>query len=108
MRHIGFQQLLYRCWRVLSLETVKNLPPEIGIRPKGPAGEQMITFDSVVALADRHFCGDQADVADVVLRTGVMAAGEMDVERRVDPNPRLAPVGNGGGVALGIGSGEFA
>ena len=37
----------------------------------------------------------QADVADVVLRAGVRAAGQMDIDRSIEREARLAPLGNG-------------
>ena len=81
---------------------------DVGVGAKTSAGEQMITLDRVVALADRHFCGDQADIADVMLRAGMVAPGEMDVEGRLDLDPALAPVADLGGMTLGVRGGEFA
>src|ERR1700704_4574205 len=78
------------------------------MRPKTNTGEQMIALDSLVILADRHFCSDQADIADVMLRAGMVAAGEMDVERRVDRHARFAPVADFSGVALGVRGRELA
>ena len=43
-----------------------------------------------------------------MLRAGMMAAGEVDVERRVDLDARLAPVADLVGVTLGIGGREPA
>lgn len=43
----------------------------------------MIAFDGVL-LVDRHPRPDQPDIADVVLRAGMVAAGEMDVEQGLD------------------------
>src|SRR5438045_4673318 len=68
----------------------------------------MVTLDGIGILADIDLCGNQADVADVMLRTGVVAAGEMDVERRIDLDPRLAPVANPGRMQLGVRRREFA
>src|ERR1700754_5300115 len=100
MRQGRPQQFLDRLWRVFGLEVVIDLLPDIGMRSKTAAGEQVIALHGVITLADRHFCGDQADIADVVLRAGMVAAGEMDVERRVDRYARLAPVADLRGVAL--------
>src|SRR6202012_1433274 len=108
MRQIGFQQLLDGLRRVLRLEVVVDLLPDIGVRAKAAAREQMIALDRVVLLADGYLGGDQTDIADVMLRTGMVAAGDMDVEWRVDFYPRLTPVADLGGVALGIGCREFA
>src|SRR4051794_3518508 len=84
MREISLQQSLDCPGRVLGLEVVKNLLPQTGVRPKTATCEQMIAIDGVIAFAGRHLCSDQADVADKMLRTRMVAAGEMDVERRVD------------------------
>jgi hypothetical protein len=43
-----------------------------------------------------------------MLGAGMVAAGQVDIQRRVDFDPRLAPVANFGGVALGIGRRELA
>src|SRR5258705_8215200 len=98
MREICFQQLLDRLRRLLRLEVVVDLLPDIGIGAEPSAGEQVIAFDGVVLLADGHFGADQAYIADVMLRAGMMAAREMNIERGVDGNPRLAPVTDRGGM----------
>src|SRR2546429_5008852 len=43
-----------------------------------------------------------------MLRTGVMASGEMDVDGRVECDAVLAPACDLLGMPLGIGGGEFA
>src|SRR3974377_342947 len=43
-----------------------------------------------------------------MLRAGVMAAGEMHVDRRVELHARLAPRSDFFGMALSVGGGEFA
>src|SRR6267378_3989510 len=108
MREICFQQFFDGLWRVLSPEVVINLLPYIGIRTEPASCEQMIALDGILFLADRHLRADQADIADVMLRAGMVAAGEMDVERRVDRHPRLAPVADRSRMALGIGRRKFA
>src|SRR5258708_3453612 len=102
MRQIGFQQLLDGLRRVFRLEIVIDLLPDIGVRTEPSASEQMIAFDGVVLLTDRHLRGDQADIADVMLRAGMVATGKMDVERGVDIDPRLAPVADRSRMALGV------
>src|SRR3954463_6023908 len=108
MREIGLQQSLDRLRRVFRLEVVIDLLPDIGVRTKAATGEQMITLDRIDILADIHLRGDQADIADVVLRAGVMAAGDVDVERRLDVDARLAPVADLGGMKLGVRRGKPA
>src|SRR5258708_25603459 len=100
MCEIGFQEFFHGFWRVLRFEVVIDLLPDLGIRTESSTGEQMITFDGVVRLANRYFRGDQADITDVMLRAGMMAAGQMDVQRRVDLNPRLPPVTDFSSVPL--------
>src|SRR3954468_9561287 len=108
MREIGLEQLLNGFRRIFGLEVAINFLTQLGVRPKAAAGKQMIYLDAVAALPGGHLRRDQADVADKMLRAGVMAAGEMDVERRIDLDARLAPFADRGGVALGVGSGELA
>src|ERR1700730_18421562 len=108
MREIRFQQFFHGLWRVLGLEIMKNLLPDIGLGAEAAAGEQMIALNGVILLADRYLGGDQADIADVMLRAGMVATGDMNVERRVDVDPRFAPVADRGGVALGVGCRELA
>jgi hypothetical protein len=108
MREIGFQKFLDGLRRVFGFEVVIDLPPNIGIRAERSAGKQVIAFDGVIALTDRHFRTDQADVADVMLRAGMVAAGQMNVQRCVDGHPWLAPVADLGRMALGIGRRELA
>ena len=52
MREIGLQQPLDGLRRILRLEVVIDLLPDIGIRTKAAAGEQMIALDRIVILAD--------------------------------------------------------
>ena len=52
---------------------------------------------------------DQADIADVVLGAGMMAAGEMDVDRRVERRRAASHHARDlGGMLLGVGGGELA
>src|SRR5207237_6784785 len=87
---------------ILGLEVVIDLLPDIGIRTKAAAGEQMIALDGIDVLADIHLRGDQPDIADVMLCAGMMATGDVYVERRVDVDARLAPVADLGGMTLGV------
>src|SRR5690242_13313345 len=108
MPKIGLQQPLDGLWRVFRLDVAIDLLPDLGLRPEAPACDEMIAFDGILALAGRHLRREQADVADVMLRAGMVAAGQMDVERRVDLDARFAPVGNISGMELGVGGRELA
>src|SRR3974390_111962 len=108
VRQIGLEQFLNRLRRVLRLEVAVDLLPDIGIGPESSAGEQVIALDRVIALADGHFGGDQADVAVVVGGEGVMAAGSLIFQWRVDRAAPVAPVADRSRVTLGVGGGELA
>ena len=90
------------------LDVAIELAAERGVRPEAAADQDVIALDRVAVLGDLHLAGEQADLADIVLRAGVMAAGEMDVDRRVERDARLAPARDLLGVALGVGGGELA
>ena len=79
-----------------------------GIRAEAAADVHVEALDRVVAVGDRHAAGDQPDVADVVLRAGVRAAGQVHVDRRVEGDPRLHPLGDRHRRVLGVGGRELA
>src|SRR6266436_1385000 len=105
---IGLQQLFHGLRRVLCLDVAIDFLPDIGVRAEAAPGIKVITLDRVVIASRRHFCGEQTNVADVMLRAGMMTAGEMDIERRFDRHACFAPVADLGGVTLGIGGRELA
>ena len=49
---------------------------------------QVVALDLIAIVVHRHLGADQADVADVMLRAGMVAAGEMDVDRRIEREAR--------------------
>src|SRR5579863_7326021 len=108
MGEIGFQYALDRARRLVGFDVVKNLAAALGIRPKAAADVNVVALDLIAVLVDLHLDAEQADVADVMLRAGVGAAGEMDVERAVERNAGFAPLRDVVGVLLGVGHGEPA
>src|SRR6266849_127511 len=82
--------------------------PDIGVRAEAASGIKVITLDRVVIASRRHLCGEQTNVADVMLRARMMTAGEMNVERGFDLHACFAPVADFGGMTLGIGGRELA
>src|SRR5437764_944366 len=102
MQHTCFQTLLYSLWLLYALAAMINFLAQISIWPEPATREQVIAFDGLVLLTTSDFRRDQPDIADVMLSAGMMASGEMDVEGRVDRHPRLAPVRDLPGVALGV------
>src|SRR5260221_10055763 len=97
MREIRLQQPLDGLRRILRLEVVIDFLPYIRMGTEAAAREQMVALDGVL-LANRDFCGNQPDIADVVLRAGMVAAGDVNIDRRLDIDSRLAPVADLGGV----------
>src|SRR3954447_24660362 len=108
MGQIRFQQPFNRPWRLRGRDVAVDFPPELRVRAEPTAGEQMIGLDCIVLLTDRNLGGDQPDVADIMLRARMMAAGEMYVQRRVDRHSRLTPVTNVGSMAFCVRRGELA
>jgi hypothetical protein len=58
--------------------------------------------ENLVALFAGDFDAKQADVADVVLRAGVMAAGDVEVDGLVDLEMAVEHVGQSDGVGFGV------
>src|SRR5690348_14331580 len=108
MGKIGLDEPLHGLRRIFRLDVAKNLLPDVSLRSETAAGKDVIALDRVVLGGAWHLRREQTDVADVVLRAGMVAAGEMDVERGVDLDARITPVADRGGMALGVGGREFA
>ena len=108
MREIGLQDALDRLRRILRLHVAVKLAAERGVWSEAAADQDVIALDRIGVLAVLHLAGQQADLGHEMLRAGMMAAGEMDVDRRVERNPRLAPARDLLGMALGVGGGELA
>ncbi len=64
--------------------------------------------DDLVALFAADLDAHQADVADVVLRAGVRAAGDVQVDGCMIVEARVEMSGECDGVGLGVGRGEAA
>src|SRR2546426_471126 len=85
---IALQHPLDGLRRVLRLHVVENLAPERRVRAEAAADEDVVALDGVALVRGLHLAGQEADVADVVLRAGMVAAGQVDVERAVEGNAR--------------------
>ena len=101
MGEIAFEHAFDDARRILCLHVTINLAAEGRVRTETAADVHVIAFDLLLAIFD--LAGKQSDVADVVLRTGMMAAGKMDVDRSVERDARLAPLRDVLGVTLGVG-----
>src|SRR5690348_16242663 len=108
MREVGLQQAFDGPRRVFGFDIAKDLGAARGMRAKTAAGINVIALHRVALLAGRDAGSKQADVADVMLGTGVVTAGQMNVERSVDRRTRLAMRDDVVGMALGVAGGELA
>ena len=70
----------------------EQLPPDRLPRPPASTDVDVIAFDHFVPLL--HLAGEQADIADIVLRTTMMAPRKMDIEGLVEFNLRFEIPGN--------------
>src|SRR4029079_15779403 len=108
MGQVRLEDSLDRLRRILGLHIAVKLTPERGVRPKTAADQHVITLDRIVVLVVLYLARQQADLGDVMLRAGVMAAGQMDVDRDIERNARFAPARDLFGVPLGVRGGELA
>src|SRR3954449_2235214 len=108
MGEIGLEQLFNRFGRILGFDVAINFSAQIGVGAEAATCEQVIAFHALVVVANRDSGGDQPDIADVVLRAGMMASRYMDVERSIDRNSRLAPVADLGSMTFGVRRRKFA
>ena len=93
---------------VVRLHVAIDLAADVLIGAVAPAEEEVVAFHHVIVVVDRDLGAEQADVADVVLRARVRAAGHVDVERHVEFEPGVEVVGDGQGMPLRVGGGELA
>src|SRR5208282_1670134 len=107
MRQIGLQDALDRARRLLRGNVTIELAAKDRVRSETAANKNVIALDGIGVLVRLDLAGQQADLRYKVLRAGVMAAGQMDVHRRVEGDTRLAPARDLLGVALGVGGREL-
>src|SRR4029077_10744997 len=108
VRKIGLEHAFDEPRRVFGFDVVVDLRRDRRVRTEAAADVNVVALDRVALLGRWHLAGEQSDVADVVLRAGVMTAGEMDVHGPVERDAAFAPAGDLLGMPLGIGGREFA
>src|ERR1035437_5982532 len=84
VRQIGLEDALDRLRRVYRLGVAIEPAAERGIRPEAAADQQVIALDRVAVLGLLYLASEQADLTDKMLRAGMMTAGEMNIDRRVE------------------------
>src|SRR6266851_5089502 len=111
---IAFEHALDRARRVLRLDVAVYFAAKRSVGPEASSDINVIALNRllilslILSLALLHLAGEQSDIADVVLRARMVAAGEVDVDRTVELDARLTPLCDVLGVALGIGRREPA
>src|SRR6516225_1144698 len=108
MREIGLEHALDGGRRVFSLDVAVDLPSESLVGTEAATDMDVVALDGVAVLRDRHPGAEKPDVADVVLSAGIGTPREVDVHRAVELQPRLAPVRDVLGMALGVGERQTA
>src|SRR5712691_2708610 len=108
VREIGPQDAFDRRRRVFGLHVAVKLAAEHGIGSEAAAGKDVVALDGIALFRGLHLASQQTDLADVVLGAGVVAAGEMDIDRPVELEACLAPTRNRFRMPLGIRGGELA
>src|SRR3954471_2836132 len=108
VRQIGPQQRLDAGGTILRSNALPQLAADPGVLGEPAADDDVVALDRVAAVADRDLGADQADVADVVLGAGMMAAGQVDVDRHVEIEPRLDVRGDHQRMTLGVARSELA
>src|SRR5215213_8036057 len=109
VRQIGPQQRLDAGGTILRSNALPQLAADPGVLGEPAADDDVVALDRVAVVADRYLRTDQADVADVVLGAGMMAAGQVDVDRHVEREPRRFDViGDPERILFGVGRRELA
>src|SRR5262252_8003415 len=105
---IGLEHALDDLRRILGFDVVVDLRRNRRVSAESAADVNVVAFDRVAVFGCLHFAGEQADVADVMLRAGMMASGKMDVDGAIERDAAFAPTRDLLGVSLGVGGGELA
>src|SRR4029077_20435259 len=100
---VGQEHALNDARRVLGFDVTIDVAREPRLRAVSAADQHVVALDSVTLLGDLHLAGQEADVADVMLRAGMMTSGQVDVDRAIERQMRLAMPRNILGMALGVG-----
>src|SRR5215469_9656496 len=108
VREISLEHALDGLRRILGFDIAVDFRRDRRVRAETATDVNVVALDRVAVFGDLHLAGEQADVADVMLGAGVVASGEMDVDRIVERDAAFAPARDLLGVPLGVGGGELA
>src|SRR5471030_1115923 len=108
VRDIAFEHAFDGLRCILRLDVAIDLTAKHGIGTKAAADQDMVTLDCVAVGGRLHLASEQANFANVMLGTGMMAAGQVNIDRSVELHPRLAPARDLVCMPFGVGRGELA
>src|SRR5579864_5170471 len=103
MDEIGFEHPLDCRRRVVGFDIAVDFAAALRVRAEAAADMNVIGLGWILVVGALGLRAKQSDVADVMLRAGIWAAGEMNVERGIERHAALTPSRNGFSMALGIG-----
>ena len=110
MREIGLKQALDRARRIFARHVAIDFAAERRVSARSRRRPRCIAFDLVALLVRLRLCRPIRPMSPIeVLRAGMMAAGEMDVDRRVERR-RASRTSRAISTACSLvsGGGEFA
>ena len=97
---ISRQHFFQRRLQLLKRDAAENLPAHGLVVTEAAADADVIAFQRLAG--DFHLRAEQPDVAHVMLRAGIWAAGQMDVERLIEFELFLQVVRQFQRVRLGV------
>src|SRR6266540_1192313 len=101
MGQVELEHALDGLRRVLGFDVAVKLTAKRGIGAEAAANVDVVALDRVALFGRLQLGAEKPDVSDVMLGAGVGTAGEVDVDRAVELDARLAPAGDLLGMALG-------
>src|ERR1700691_2470952 len=84
VRKISVENSLDGTRRVLGNDIAINFASERGVRPKAAADQNVVTLDRIGFLIGLDLAGEEPDLGDKMLRARVVAASQVNVDRRVE------------------------
>src|SRR6516164_3543672 len=97
--------------RIVGFDVAIDLAAALRLRTKAAADMDVIGLGLILvvgALGLANLGAKKPDIADVMLRAGIRATGEMNVERGIERHAAFAPLRDRFGVPLGIGHRQAA
>jgi len=104
LREIGAEHGFEAPGQFVGRDVAADLAAERQLRAAAAADNHVIPLGLriVAGAAEVDLGGEEADIADIMLRAGIGAAGQVDVERLVEVDPRIEMIGDFQRMALGI------